>query len=115
MFPIFKLCEAYQFLFMHLLFLFLKGSVVRYFPAYSLAQRLGITPHLLSRITGTVYLTQNGLEEGKSSNRVNIGLNLKYNKTNKEVFSSSSSNLNILIARYLLVLKFSSFCLCRNC
>lgn len=61
------------------------GSVVRYFPAYSLAQRLGITPHLLSRITGTVYLTQNGLEEGKSSNRINIGLNLKYNKTNKEV------------------------------
>jgi len=58
---------------------------VRYFPAYSLAQRLGITPHLLSRITGTVYLTQNGLEEGKTSNRINIGLNLKYNKTSKEV------------------------------
>lgn len=61
-----------------------QGSTLRYFPGYSLAQRLGITPHLLSRITGTVYLTQSSGEEGGKSNRTNIGLNLKFNKTSKE-------------------------------
>lgn len=48
------------------------------------AQRLGITSHLLSRITGTIYVKQSSdeLEEGTM---LNVGLNLKFNKKNEEV------------------------------
>jgi hypothetical protein len=64
-----------------------RTSSVNYYPAYSLAQRLGISSHLVSRITGTVYIIKGEKKEKAASNaaRVNAGLNLKFNKTNKEV------------------------------
>jgi len=46
------------------------------------AQRLGISSHLLSRITGTIYVIQASQEEVAKHN---IGLNLKFNKKNEEV------------------------------
>ncbi|XP_011151267.1 5'-3' exoribonuclease 1 isoform X2 [Harpegnathos saltator] len=55
----------------------------RYMHGSIAAQRLGISSHLLSRITGTIYVirTSNELEVTK----LNIGLNLKFNKKNEEV------------------------------
>lgn len=47
------------------------------------AQRLSISPHLLSRITGTVYVIKQA--GAASSAKLNLGLNLKFNKKNEEV------------------------------
>ena len=62
-----------------------------YFPGYVAAQRLGISPHLLSRITGTIFLNLTPEEVDAEAARapkprkVNVGLNLKFNKRNEEV------------------------------
>lgn len=56
----------------------------RYMHGSIAAQRLGISSHLLSRITGTIYVhkqTSESLELVKH----NVGLNLKFNKKNEEV------------------------------
>lgn len=50
------------------------------------AQRLGVSSHLVSRITGTIYIVQGGKNASmESCNKVNVGLNLKFNKRNEEV------------------------------
>ena len=54
----------------------------KYMPNYVLAQRLGISSHLLSRLLGTIFIR---LSESDQRNRVNIGLNLKFNARNEEV------------------------------
>ncbi|XP_043500398.1 5'-3' exoribonuclease 1 [Polistes fuscatus] len=55
-------------------------SKTQYIYGSTAAQRLGISSHLLSRITGTIYIAQNNPREV-----INIGLNLKFNKRNEEV------------------------------
>lgn len=66
-----------------------------YMPGYSAARRLGISPHLLSRITGSIMLTlslqddedSDSEKPGRSfsgARKVNVGLNLKFNKKNEE-------------------------------
>jgi 5'-3' exoribonuclease 1 len=57
-------------------FYFLAGNVA--------AQRLGVSSYLVSRITGTIYIIQ-GDKDVESSKKVNVGLNLKFNKRNEEV------------------------------
>jgi 5'-3' exoribonuclease 1 len=50
------------------------------------AHRLGVSSHLVSRVTGTIYIVsgdKNAIME--SCNKVNVGLNLKFNKRNEEV------------------------------
>lgn len=49
------------------------------------SQRLGISPLLLSRITGTIFVKQssNGLQQDEVTH--NIGFNLKFTKKNAEV------------------------------
>lgn len=54
----------------------------RYMHGSIAAQRLGISSHLLSRITGTIYVIQASKEEIA---KYNVGLNLKFNKRNEEV------------------------------
>ncbi|KAK2584112.1 hypothetical protein KPH14_006553 [Odynerus spinipes] len=44
------------------------------------AQLLGISSHLLSRITGTIYIMPHNSQE-----IINVGLNLKFNKKNEEI------------------------------
>lgn len=56
----------------------------RYMPGNIAAQRLGISGHLLSRITGTMFVINSDATDGKVP-KVNIGLNLKFNKKNEEV------------------------------
>lgn len=62
-----------------------------YVPGYTAAQRLGITPHLISRITGTIFLYLTPTEDDTNSDRarkprkINVGLNLKFNKHNEEI------------------------------
>lgn len=55
-------------------------SKLQYVYGSTAAQRLGISSHLLSRITGTIYIMQNNTNE-----IINVGLNLKFNKKNEEV------------------------------
>ncbi|XP_012226430.1 5'-3' exoribonuclease 1 [Linepithema humile] len=55
---------------------------IRYMHGSIAAQRLGISSHLLSRITGTIYVIQASKEEVA---KYNIGLNLKFNKKNEEM------------------------------
>ncbi|KAF7987890.1 hypothetical protein HCN44_003753 [Aphidius gifuensis] len=56
------------------------------------AQRLGISSHLLSRITGSIFVTpstttteQNDKNDKNERRQKNIGLNLKFNKKNEEL------------------------------
>ena len=57
-----------------------------YYPGYKAAQQLGISSHLLSRITGTMFVLKGPKEaEVDHAGKVNIGLNLKNNKKGEEV------------------------------
>lgn len=56
----------------------------RYMPANIAAQRVGISSHLLSRITGAMFVI-NSDDSSSKVQRLNIGLNLKFNKKNEEV------------------------------
>lgn len=66
----------------------------RYMHGSIAAQRLGISSHLLSRITGTIYVIQNSMEE---LTKYNFGLNLKFNKRNEEVRNIGNIILNIIL------------------
>lgn len=65
----------------------------RYMHGSIAAQRLGISSHLLSRITGTIYVIQASKEE---LTKHNLGLNLKFNKRNEEVRNILENELNLL-------------------
>ena len=62
-----------------------------YMPSYMAAKRLGVSPHLLSRITGTVLMNLTPDPVGEEVSRapkprkINVGLNLKFNKRSEEV------------------------------
>lgn len=62
-----------------------------YMPHYKIARLLGVSPNIISRITGTIYLQLSPSEEDKNADRarkpkkVNVGLHLKFNKSNEEV------------------------------
>ncbi|XP_015607830.1 5'-3' exoribonuclease 1 isoform X2 [Cephus cinctus] len=58
-------------------------SKLRYMVGSVAAQRLGISSHLLSRITGTIYVMQEAM--GDQTPKFNIGLNLKFSKRNEEI------------------------------
>lgn len=49
------------------------------------AQHLGIGSHLLSKITGTIFVMPGSIEQNLGGVRQNVGLNLKFNKRNEEV------------------------------
>jgi len=57
-----------------------------YVPGYNAAQQLGITSHILSRITGSIFVMLGAREQQPdTASKANIGLNLKFNKRNEEV------------------------------
>jgi len=57
-----------------------------YESAYRAAQCLGLSSHMLSRITGTVFLIRGSREQQPDTmSKINIGLNLKFNKKSEEV------------------------------
>ena len=75
---------------------FLQRSV-RYNRGYHLAQRLGVSSHLVSRLTGSIYVRSGSSSDelkNMQSSRTNIGFNLKFNKTNKEVPGFSRKDPN---------------------
>lgn len=59
-------------------------SQVHYMSSHQLAQWLGVHGLFVSRITGTVYIQMNSREADVPS-LVNVGLNLKFNKSGEEV------------------------------
>ncbi|XP_068197322.1 5'-3' exoribonuclease 1 [Antennarius striatus] len=58
---------------------------VKYSPGYFLASRLGISSYLVSRFTGSIFIGRGSKKNPCGEQRVNIGLNLKFNKKNEEV------------------------------
>lgn len=52
-----------------------------------IGNRVRLSSHLISRITGTIYVLpgDNHQESGRKTFKLNIGLNLKFNKKNEEV------------------------------
>lgn len=56
----------------------------QYMPGYVVAQHLGIESYFVSHLTGTI-LIQTSPKGSSSPNRVNVGLNLKFNRKNEEV------------------------------
>ncbi|XP_054016668.1 5'-3' exoribonuclease 1 [Hylaeus anthracinus] len=61
-----------------------QNQKTQYMPGSIAAQRLGISSHLLSRITGTIYVKSSD-EFNPEETKYNVGLNLKFNKKNEEV------------------------------
>ncbi|CAN7986192.1 unnamed protein product [Ixodes hexagonus] len=59
-------------------------SQVYYMSSHQLAQWLGVNGLFVSRITGTVYVQMNS-READAPSLVNVGLNLKFNKSGEEV------------------------------
>lgn len=62
----------------------------KYMQGIIASQRLGISSHLLSRITGTIYVQPVSSEINQDDLKYNIGLNLKFNKKNEEVSTASA-------------------------
>ena len=69
----------------------LSGIISRHFtesymPGYRAAQRTGISGHVLSRITGTIFVVRGAREQqSDSASKSNIGLGLKFSKRQEEV------------------------------
>uniref|UniRef100_A0A2R5LDG2 5'-3' exoribonuclease 1 n=1 Tax=Ornithodoros turicata TaxID=34597 RepID=A0A2R5LDG2_9ACAR len=59
-------------------------STLHFMTAYQLGQKLGVSALFVSRITGTVFVQMNS-REAETASLVNVGLNLKFNKSNEEV------------------------------
>lgn len=57
---------------------------VHYMSAHQLSQQLGVNAQFVSRITGTVFVQMNS-KEAESASLINVGLNLKFNKTCEEI------------------------------
>ncbi|XP_053379748.1 5'-3' exoribonuclease 1-like isoform X2 [Mercenaria mercenaria] len=60
----------------------------RYYTGYVIAQKIGISSHLFSRLTGTIYVTAGEEEVAREQmhpHKVNVGLNLKFTKRGEEV------------------------------
>ncbi|KAI0214136.1 5'-3' exoribonuclease 1 [Lamellibrachia satsuma] len=55
-----------------------------YMPGYIVARKLGISGYMVSRITGTIFVTR-GSKQLASKSKMNVGLNLKFNKKNLQV------------------------------
>lgn len=63
-----------------------SSSVMRYELGFRAAKQLAVSSHVLSRLTGTVYITRGAKEQqADSASKSNIGLNLKFNKRSEEV------------------------------
>uniref|UniRef100_S4RDG8 5'-3' exoribonuclease 1 n=1 Tax=Petromyzon marinus TaxID=7757 RepID=S4RDG8_PETMA len=62
-----------------------QSFAVRYSPGYVLANRLAISGHVLSRITGTLLVAKGSRKCPKGDQKCNLGLNLKFNRKNEEV------------------------------
>ncbi|KAG2462678.1 ATR kinase, partial [Polypterus senegalus] len=83
---------------------------VKYSPGYVLASRLGISPYLVSRFSGSIFVARGSKKNQHGEQKANIGLNLKFNKKNEEVpgYTKKSGNewlysvaVEELLAEYL--------------
>ncbi len=55
-----------------------KKMKEHYFPGFKAAQKLGISSHLMSRITGSLFVLRGSKEADiEHASKVNVGLNLK--------------------------------------
>ncbi|XP_067851147.1 5'-3' exoribonuclease 1 isoform X3 [Heptranchias perlo] len=57
----------------------------KYNPGYILASRLGVTGYLVSRLTGSLFIGRGSKKNPLGEQKMNVGLNLKFNKKNEEV------------------------------
>ncbi|KAJ7394677.1 5'-3' exoribonuclease 1 [Desmophyllum pertusum] len=63
-----------------------QALTLHYLPAYVVAKKLGITPNLLSRITGSFLISHGSSTDASGGGKkLDIGLNMKFSKQNKEV------------------------------
>ncbi|CAG0880861.1 unnamed protein product [Cyprideis torosa] len=56
----------------------------KYYRGYEVGNYIGMSPHLVSRVTGTIYIVPEGVDEN-SRDKINVGLNLKSNAKNEQV------------------------------
>ena len=62
-----------------------RDSRLQYMHGSKAAQHLGISSHLLSKITGTIFVMPGSAVHNLGGVKHNVGLNLKFNKRNEEV------------------------------
>jgi 5'-3' exoribonuclease 1 len=58
---------------------------VRYLPSFVVARELGLNSLLLSRISGNIQVEKGSPENAKEREKISIGLNLKFERRNKEM------------------------------
>ena len=57
-----------------------------YMPGFKASQRVGVSPHVVARITGTIFIMRGAREQQSDfASKSNIGLNLKFVKRQEEV------------------------------
>ncbi len=67
----------------------------KYVPGFRLAQALGISSHVLSRITGSIFINKSPKQtDPDRQSKVNVGLNLK---VVREKYSSSTTLSNVIV------------------
>uniref|UniRef100_A0A4W3HGM6 5'-3' exoribonuclease 1 n=1 Tax=Callorhinchus milii TaxID=7868 RepID=A0A4W3HGM6_CALMI len=57
----------------------------KYNPGYVLANHLGVSGYLVSRLTGSLFIGRGSKRNPLGEQKANVGLNLKFNKKNEEV------------------------------
>ncbi|XP_033221729.1 5'-3' exoribonuclease 1 isoform X2 [Belonocnema kinseyi] len=62
-----------------------RDTRLHYMHGSKAAQHLGISSHLLSKITGTIFVMPGSATSNSGGVKHNVGLNLKFNKRNEEV------------------------------
>jgi len=74
----------------------------RYEPGFRAAQKLGMSSHLMARLTGSIFIVRGAREQQPDTvSKSNIGLNLKFNKKSEEVcgFTKKSDDGQWLYSR----------------
>lgn len=64
-----------------------QSSKYKYINTYNAAAAIGISNHLLSRITGSIFIIPGGKRQfnSESTQKLNVGLQLRFSKNNEEV------------------------------
>ncbi|XP_064642506.1 5'-3' exoribonuclease 1-like isoform X2 [Lineus longissimus] len=62
-----------------------RQHMLQWMPGYSVAQKIGISGHLVSRITGCIFIVKGSKDNEGREEKVNVGLNLKSKKKMEEV------------------------------
>ncbi|GJQ70278.1 putative 5'-3' exoribonuclease [Trypoxylus dichotomus] len=93
---------------------FEKSIRVKYLNSHDAATRLSMSRHLFTRVTGSILVTTlPKMHANEDTNKVNVGLNLKFSKRNEEIpgYTKREGNLWLYSEKAIeLVKAYCDFC-----